>query len=189
MDQLLVPASMTLTRPTSRLGGGASWHWTLAIVTDSISNSEVRLKLQLIRYGTHVSLNPDKNTVLASISFSILSSPPLPSQPVFDSTSWSCLNPARRREKENGNVQVVIPKCYIAARLAKLRTGLIIYLTTMLIAERQSPPLIISPVHVTVTCFLRNADTWRLWGLIRFSRPTIRWCYLVYTTACSNTLK
>ena len=35
---------------------------------------------------------------------------------------------------------VVNPKGSIAARLAKLRTGLIIYLTAMLIAERQSPP-------------------------------------------------
>ena len=65
--------------------------------------------------------------------------------------SWSCVNPARKNEKENGNVPVVIPKCHIAARLAKFWTGL---MTAMLIAERQSPSQpIISPIHVYVTYF------------------------------------
>ena len=74
---------------------------------------------------------------LASISFSILSSPPLL---IFSSSQRHGLVSILRGEKENGNVPVVIPKWSIAARLAKLRTGLIIYLTAMLIAERQSPP-------------------------------------------------
>ena len=120
MDRLQVPASVTLIRPTSRLGGGASWNWifpSLAIVAD---NSEVRLKLQLLRYGTHVSLNPDKNTVSASISFTILSSPPLPSQPVFDSTSWSCVNPARnaRRKMECAACNSEVLYCSKAGQIA-----------------------------------------------------------------------
>ena len=144
-------------------------HW---LVADSISNSEVRLKLQLLRYGTHVSLNPDKNTVLASISSSILSRPPRPSQPVFDSTSWSCVNPARKSEKENGNVPVVNPKGSIAARLAKLRTGLIIYLTAMFIAERQFRLPSLPCMLLWPASFERQPL-----GLIRISRPIIRWLY------------
>jgi len=71
-------------------------------------------------------------------------------------------------------VPVVIPKCSIAARVAKLRTGLLTYLTVMLIAEKQSPPPIISPVHVTVTYNPPISRHSKIMGLIRLARPSTR---------------
>ena len=106
--------------------------------------------------------------------FSILSSPPHFRVNQSSIQRHGLVSILRGGEKENGNVPVTVvnPKWSIAARLAKLRTGLIIYLTAMLIAERQSPPLIISPVHVTVLPSKRRHS--KVMGLIRFSRPTIR---------------
>ena len=94
----------------------------------------------------------------------------LPSQPVFDSTLWSVVNSARRREKGKKDVPIVIPGWFIAARLAKLRTGLCTYLTVMLIVERHSP--IISPIHVTMTCFSPTSIHLKIKGLITV---TITW--------------
>ena len=123
-----------------------------------------------------------ENTVLASISFSILSRPPLPSQPVFESTSWSCVNLARRRENENGNVPVVIKACQIADWPH--------HIFDCYAYRGKTVP---SAYHLSCACYCDLLPSKRrhskVMGLIRISRPTIRWCYLVYTTACSNTLK
>ena len=118
-----------------------------------------------------------------SILLLILSTPPLPNQLVFDSISWSYVNPAR--EKENGDVPVVIPKWSIAARLPKLRTGLITYLTVIL---RQSPSPIISLDHVTVACFPQINRHSKIMGLIGFScLSIIRRCYWACISAYSIT--
>ena len=140
------------------------------------------------KYGFSSS-SPSCSCICIPLSILSHSPPTLPNQSVFDSNSWSCVNPARKRGKENGNVPVVNPKWFIAARLAKLRIGHIIYSTVMLIAERESPPLIISLVHVTRTWFPPIIRHSKILGLIGLARPPTRWCWWVYIRAYSNTSK